>query len=50
MMPFVLSCVMLLYGALYLLGFQVIRDVFGDMNVMFCSFMLQYTKAVSIAV
>ena len=23
MMPFVLSCVMLLYGALYLLGFQV---------------------------
>ena len=38
MMPFVLSCVMLLYGALYLLGFQVIRDVFGDMNVMFCLF------------
>ena len=29
---------MLLYGALYLLGFQVIRDVFGDMNVMFCLF------------
>lgn len=38
MMPFVLSCVMLLYGVLYLLGFQVIRDVFGDMNVMFCLF------------
>lgn len=38
MMPFVLSCVMLLYGVLYLLGFQVVRDVFGDMNVMFCLF------------
>ena len=38
MMPFVLSCVMLLYGVLYLLGFQVVRDVFGDMDVMFCLF------------
>ena len=38
MMPFVLSCVMLLYGVLYLLEFQVVRDVFGDMNVMFCLF------------
>ncbi|WP_448862685.1 histidine kinase N-terminal 7TM domain-containing protein [Dorea sp.] len=38
MMPFVLSCVILLYGVLYLLGFQVVRDVFGDMNVMFCLF------------
>ena len=38
MMPFVLSCVMLLYGVLYLLGFQVVRDVFGDMNVLFCLF------------
>ena len=38
MMPFVLSCVMLLYGVFYLLGFQVVRDVFGDMNVMFCLF------------
>lgn len=38
MIPFVLSCVMLLYGVLYLLGFQVVRDVFGDMNVMFCLF------------
>ena len=38
MMPFVISCVMLLYGVLYLLGFQVVRDVFGDMNVMFCLF------------
>ena len=38
MMPFVLSCVMLLYGVLYLLGFQVVRDIFGDMNVMFCLF------------
>lgn len=28
MMPFVLSCVMLLYGVLYLLGFQVVRDCF----------------------
>ena len=38
MMPFVISCVMLLYGVLYLLGFQVVRDVFGDMNVMFFLF------------
>ena len=38
MMPFVISCVILLYGVLYLLGFQVVRDVFGDMNVMFCLF------------
>lgn len=38
MMPFVISCVMLLYGVLYLLGFQIVRDVFGDMNVMFCLF------------
>ena len=38
MMPFVLSCVMLLYGVLYLLGLQVVRDAFGDMNVMFCLF------------
>ena len=38
MMPFVLSCVMLLYGVLYLLEVQVVRDVFGDMNVMFCLF------------
>ena len=34
--PFVLGCVMLLYGILYLSGIPAVRWWFGDMNVMFC--------------
>ena len=34
--PFVLGCVTLLYGLLYLSGLPVVRWWFGDMNVMFC--------------
>ena len=36
MMPFILGCVMLLYGLLYLVDFPKVRFMFGDMNVMFC--------------
>ena len=35
-MPFVMGCVMLLYGILYLTGIPAVRWWFGDMNVMFC--------------
>ena len=35
-MPFVLGCVMFLYGILYLSGLPAVRWWFGDMNVMFC--------------
>ena len=34
--PFVLGCVTLLYGLLYLSGLPAVRWWFGDMNVMFC--------------
>lgn len=34
--PFVLGCVTLLYGLLYLSGLPVVRWWFGDMNVMLC--------------
>ena len=34
--PFVVSCVMILYGLLYLSGLPAVRWWFGDMNVMFC--------------
>ncbi|HBG1107697.1 hypothetical protein HGO97_018575 [Faecalicatena sp. AGMB00832] len=36
MMPFILGCVMLLYGLLYLVDFPKVRFMFGDMNAMFC--------------
>ena len=35
-MPFVMGCVMLLYGILYLSGIPAVRWWLGDMNVMFC--------------
>ena len=35
-MPFVLGCVMFLYGILYLSGLPAVRWWLGDMNVMFC--------------
>ena len=34
--PFVLGCVMFLYGLLYLSGIPAVRWWLGDMNVMFC--------------
>ena len=34
--PFVIACIMILYGLLYLSGLPAIRRWFGDMNVMFC--------------
>lgn len=34
--PFLIGCVMLLYGLLYLSGLPAVRWWFGDMNVMFC--------------
>lgn len=34
--PFVIACIMILYGLLYLSGLPAIRWWFGDMNVMFC--------------
>ena len=34
--PFVIGCVTVLYGILYLSGLTAIRRWFGDMNVMFC--------------
>ena len=34
--PFVIGCVTVLYGILYLLGLPAIRRWFGDMNVMLC--------------
>lgn len=36
LMPFVLGCVAVLYGLLYLSGFPVVRYWLGDMNVMLC--------------
>ena len=36
LMPFVLCCVMFLYGILYLSGIPAVRWWLGDMNVMFC--------------
>ena len=34
--PFVIGCITVLYGLLYLSGLPAIRRWFGDMNVMFC--------------
>ena len=34
--PFVIACITILYGLLYLLGLPAVRWWFGDMNVMFC--------------
>ena len=34
--PFVIACITILYGLLYLSGLPAIRWWFGDMNVMFC--------------
>lgn len=34
--PFVIGCVTVLYGVLYMLGIPAVRWLFGDMNVLFC--------------
>ena len=34
--PFVIACITILYGLLYLLGLPAVRWWLGDMNVMFC--------------
>ena len=34
--PFVIACITVLYGILYLLGLPAVRWWLGDMNVMFC--------------
>lgn len=36
LMPFIIGCITILYGILYLTGMSVVRWWFGDMNVMFC--------------
>ena len=36
MMPFIIGCITILYGILYLTGLSAVRWWFGDMNVMFC--------------
>ena len=36
MRPFVIACITVLYGILYLLGLPAVRWWLGDMNVMFC--------------
>ena len=36
LLPFVLGCVMVFYGLLYLSGLPAVRWWLGDMNVMFC--------------
>ena len=36
LMPFIIGCIMILYGILYLTGLSAVRWWFGDMNVMFC--------------
>ena len=36
MRPFMIACITVLYGVLYLLGLPAVRWWFGDMNVMFC--------------
>ena len=36
MRPFVIACITVLYGVLYLSGLPAVRWWFGDMNVMFC--------------
>ena len=36
MRPFMIACITVLYGILYLLGLPAVRWWFGDMNVMFC--------------
>ena len=35
-MPFIIGCITILYGILYLTGLSAVRWWFGDMNVMFC--------------
>ena len=36
LMPFIIGCITILYGILYLTGPSAVRWWFGDMNVMFC--------------
>lgn len=36
LMPFIIGCITILYGILYLTGLSAVRWCFGDMNVMFC--------------
>lgn len=36
LMPFIICCITILYGILYLTGLSAVRWWFGDMNVMFC--------------
>lgn len=36
LMPFIIGCITILYGILYLTGLSAVRWWFGDMNVMFC--------------
>lgn len=36
LMPFIIGCITILYGILYLTGMSAVRWWFGDMNVMFC--------------
>lgn len=36
LMPFIIGCITILYGILYLTGLSAVRWWYGDMNVMFC--------------
>ena len=36
LMPFIIGCITILYGILYLTGLSAVRWWFGDMNVIFC--------------
>lgn len=36
LLPFIIGCITILYGILYLTGLSAVRWWFGDMNVMFC--------------
>ena len=36
LMPFIIGCITILYGILYLTGMSAVRWWFGDMNVMLC--------------
>lgn len=36
LMPFIIGCITILYGILYLTGLSAVRWWFGDMNVMLC--------------
>ena len=36
LMPFIIGCLTILFGILYLTGLSAVRWWFGDMNVMFC--------------